>query len=194
MPSGRWRRWKIPWGRWWYRLDPRRFVRPNQKDRTGGVVDDETRGVAQAVRAETRTVTVAGHHQKVGALGDCSHNFALEPSPTMEELRVISSEPPRCGGQDLRGSPVREVLEAGGGPVPLEGAPEKAGGCSLGDIADIGRRDVEERDLRSWGDDFCGSVDAALPCPLNQPDNDPHGCIIPPISTTPIGPGWRRAA
>jgi len=61
------------------------------------VVDDEASGVAQAVRTETRTVTVAGHNQEIDALGGCADNFALNPSPAMNKLRILSSEP-RCRG------------------------------------------------------------------------------------------------
>lgn len=61
------------------------------------MVDDEASGVAQAVRTKTRTVTVAGHNQEVDALGDCANNFALNPSPTMNKLRALPSEP-RCRG------------------------------------------------------------------------------------------------
>ena len=98
-----------------YRLDARWLVRPHQQHRTRGVVDDEASGVAQAVRTETRTVTVAGHNQKVDALGDCADDFALDPSPTMEKLRVLPSEP-RCRGfQDLQGLLVRDLLETAAG-------------------------------------------------------------------------------
>ena len=53
--------------------------------------------LAQAVRTETRTVTVAGHNQEVDALDDCADNFALHSSPKMKKLGVLPSEP-RCRG------------------------------------------------------------------------------------------------
>jgi hypothetical protein len=68
MVPRRWRR---------NRLDARWLFRPHKQHRTRGVVDDEASGVSQAVRTETRTVTVAGHNQKVDAVGDCSEHFAL---------------------------------------------------------------------------------------------------------------------
>ena len=87
------------------------------------MVDDEASGVAQAVRTETRTVTVVGHNQEVNALGDCSDDFALNPSPTMNKLSVLPSEP-RCRGfQDLQGLLVRDLLEMADGPVRAKARP-----------------------------------------------------------------------
>jgi hypothetical protein len=80
-----------------YRLDARWLVWPHQQHGTRGVVDYEASGVAQAVRTETGTVTVAGHNQEVDALGDCGDNFALNPSPTMNKLGILPFEP-RCRG------------------------------------------------------------------------------------------------
>ena len=157
-----------------YRLDTWGLVRPHQQHRTRSVVDDEASGVAQAARTETRTVTVAGHNQKVDAFGDCADDFALNPSPTMKELRVLPSEPRCCGFQDLQGHLVRDLFETGCGRVPPESPTEQSGGCRFGDLADIGGRDVEERDLRVGGNDVGGGVEAPLPCALDQPDDDPH--------------------
>jgi hypothetical protein len=52
------------------------------------VVDDKARGRGQAVGPEARTVAVAGHHQKVDAMGDGADNLALDSPPTLEQLRV----------------------------------------------------------------------------------------------------------
>jgi hypothetical protein len=65
------------------------------------VVDDEAGDGAQAVRAQTRVVPVAGHHQKVDILGDCPNDFAFDPSPAMEELRILTAEPRRGGAKQL---------------------------------------------------------------------------------------------
>ena len=157
-----------------YRLDTRGLVRPHQQHRTRSVVDDEASGVAQAVRTETRTVTVAGHNQEVDVVGDCSDNFALHPAPKMNKLRVLPSEP-RCRGfQDLQGLLVRDLLKTADRPVRPESPTEQSGGCRFSDLADIGGRDVEERDLRVGGNDVGGGVEAPLPCALDQPDDDPH--------------------
>ena len=138
----RWRR---------YRLDARWLVRPHQQHGTSGVVDDEASGVAQAVRTKTRTVTVAGRNQKVDALGDRADNFALNPPPKMEELSVLSSEP-RCRGfQDLQSLLVRDLFETADRPVRPRSPPEQSGGCGFGDLADIGGRDVKERDTGVGG-------------------------------------------
>jgi hypothetical protein len=157
-----------------YRLDARWLVRPHQQHGTRGVVDNEASGMAQAVRTETRTVTVAGHNQDVDALGDCADNFALHSSPTMNKLSVLPSEP-RCRGlQDLRGLLVRDFLETADGPVPPKGPTEQTGSCRFGDLTDIGGRDMKERDARVGGNDPNGRVEAPSPCALHQPDNGSH--------------------
>ena len=138
------------------------------------MVDDETSGVAQAVRTETRTVTVASHNQEVDALGDCADNFAFDPSPKMKKLSVVPSEL-RCRGfQDLQGLLVRDLLKTADRPVRPKSPTEQSGGCPFGDLADIRRRDVEERDARVGGNDPNGGIEAPLPCALDQPDDNPH--------------------
>jgi hypothetical protein len=46
-------------------------------------------------------VAVAGHHQQIDVFGDGANDFALDPSPTMEELRILTAEPRRGGGEQL---------------------------------------------------------------------------------------------
>jgi hypothetical protein len=65
------------------------------------MVDDKPGRGTQAVRTQTRVVSVAGHHQQVDLLGDRPNDFALDPSPTMEELRILTAEPRRGGGEQL---------------------------------------------------------------------------------------------
>jgi hypothetical protein len=130
--------------------------------------------VAQAVRTETRTVTVAGHNQEVDALGDCADDFALNPSPKMNKLRVLPSEPPSRGFQDLQGLLVRDFFETADRSVHAKSPTEQSGGCGFGDLTGIGGRDMEESDPRVRGKDLGGSVEAPLPCPLDQPNNGPH--------------------
>jgi len=157
-----------------YRFDARCLVRPHQQHGTRGVVDYEASGVAQAVRTETRTVTVAGHNQEVDALGDRGDNFALNPSPTMNKLRVLPFEQ-RCRGlQDLRGFLIRNLLKTADRPSRPKSPTEQSGGCGFGDLAHIGGRDMEESDPRVGGKDLGGSVEASLPRPLDQPDDGPH--------------------
>jgi len=163
----------VPW-RWWYRLDARCLVRPHQQHGTRGVVDDEASGGAQAVRTETRTITVASHNQELYPLCYCADDLALYPPPTMNKLRILPSEP-RCRGlQDLQGLLVCNLLEMSGGSAHPKGPTEQSGGCRFGDLADIGGRDVEERDPRVGGKDPGGGIEAPLPCPLDQPDNGLH--------------------
>jgi hypothetical protein len=138
------------------------------------MVDDEASGVTQAVRTETRTVTVAGHNQEVGALRDCADDFALHLAPTMNKLRMLPCEPRRRGFQDLRGLLVLDLLKSADRPVRPKSPTEQSSGCSFGDLADIGGRDVEERDPRVGGKDLGCGVEAPLPCPLDQPDDGPH--------------------
>ncbi len=138
------------------------------------MVDDEASGVTQAVRTKTRTVTVASHNQEVHALGDRADNFALNPSPKMKKLSVLPSEPRCRGAQDLQGLLVRDLFETADGPVRPRSPPEQSGGCSFCDLADFGGRDVKEHDARVGGDDLGGGVETTLPCPLDQPNDDPH--------------------
>ena len=117
------RRRLVTWGRRWYRLDSRWLVRPDQQHGTWGVVDNEASGRAQAVRPETRTVAVSGHHEKLDVLCDGTDNFALDPSPTMEKFSVLPPEPLCRGFQDRRGRLVRDFLEVAGGPAAAQARP-----------------------------------------------------------------------
>ena len=164
---------------WWYRLDARYLVRPHQQHGTRRVVDDEASGVTQAVRTETRTITIAGHNQEVDALGDRADDFALNPSPKMKKLSVRPSKPHCRGLQDRRGLLVRDILEMASRPVHPKAPAEQSGSCSFGDLADVGGRDVEQRNLRVGGNDLSGGVEAALPRALDQPHNDPHSLNHP---------------
>jgi len=164
----------VPWGRRRYRLDARCLVRPHQQHGTRRVIDDEASGVAQTVRTETRTIAIARHNQEVYPIGDCADDLALYPSPTMNKLRILPSEPLCRGLQDLRGLLVRDLLEMAGGPVRPRSPTEQSRGCGFCDLADVGGRDVEERDLRVAGEDLGCGVEAPLPCPLDQPDDRPH--------------------
>src|SRR4051812_31239150 len=71
----RWRRWD--------RLDTRRRLRPDQQDRAGRVVDDETGLRREAVRPETRAVTVAGADQQIGAARG-AHHLVLDPAAAFD--------------------------------------------------------------------------------------------------------------
>ena len=135
----------------WYGLDARWLVRPDQQHRARGVVDDKACGRAQAVGTEARTVAVASHHKKVDSLGDCADNLALDPSSTMEQLRVLPPEPFCRAGHDRRGRLVSDLLEVTGGPVPPKGPPKQPGARGRGDFADIGGGDVKEPDICSGG-------------------------------------------
>ncbi len=143
------------------------------------MVHDEAGGVAQAVRAEARPVTVTCRHQQVNAPGNYDDNFTLDPAATMEQPDVLPPEPCRRGGEDRRSLLVLDVSKTAARTVPRQGPPEQPSRSRFGHFAHIGGRDVQERDLSVRGDDLGGSVDAALPCPLDDPDHDPHRCIIP---------------
>ena len=66
--------------RWWRdRLDPGCRVGPDQQDWAGSVVDDEAGCRAEACRAQTGAVTVAGCHQQVGGLGSLD-DHVLDPT------------------------------------------------------------------------------------------------------------------
>ena len=108
----------------------------------GAVVDDEAGGMAQAVRTETRTITITSHNQEVYAVGGSADDLALDPSPTMNKLRILPSEPLCCGLQDLQGLLVRDHLEVASGPVGPKSPTEQAGGRALGDLVDVRGRDM----------------------------------------------------
>jgi hypothetical protein len=146
------------------------------------VVDDEASGVAQAVWTETRTVTVAGHNQEVDAVGDCSDDFALHPAPKMNKLSVLPSEP-RCRGlQDLQGLLVRDLFETADRPVRPKAPTEQSGGCSFGDLAHIGGRDVEESDPRVGGKDLGGGTGGTVTTPRRR--NSDAGSSSPRLRST----------
>ncbi len=157
-----------------YRFEARCLVRPHQQHGTRGVVDDEASDVAQAVRTKTRTITISGHNQEIDVLGDDAEDFALHPSPTMNKLRVLTSEPPCRGFEDLQGLLIRHLVELADGAVRPKGPTEQSGACHVADLTDLGGRDVEERDLRAGGNDLSGGVETPLPCSLDQPDDGPH--------------------
>jgi hypothetical protein len=53
-------------------------------------------------------VTITRHHQQVDILGDRPDNFVFEPSVAMEELRILTAEPRRGGGEQ-RGRQTRRT-------------------------------------------------------------------------------------
>jgi hypothetical protein len=110
------------------------------------VVEDEPRGGSQAPRTQTRAVTVARYHQEVDVLSDGADNFALDPSLTLDKLHVLTAAPRRRGGEQLCGRLVRDVLELAGGFASSKRPPEQAARGRLGNLRDIGWRDVKERD------------------------------------------------
>jgi len=135
-------------GRRRYRLDTWWLIGPYQEHGTWSVVDNEPGGRAQAVRTQTGVVAVAGHDQQVDILGDCANDFTLDPSPTLEELRILTAQP-RCGvGEQLRCGVVGNVLEGASGSASRE-PPEQPGRGCVGKSGDVGGGDVEESDLGS---------------------------------------------
>ncbi len=81
------------------------------------MVHDEASGVAQAVGTKTRAFAIAGNNQEINALSDRADNFALNPSPKMKELGVLSSKQ-RCRSlKDLQSLPVRDLFEMAAGPL-----------------------------------------------------------------------------
>ena len=111
------------------------------------MVDDEASGVAQAVGAQTRAVTIARHHEEVDVLGEDGDDFALGPSPTVDELGVLAPEPFGRGDQELQSPVARAFLGAARGSVPRKTASQKPGGRRGSDFIDVGRLDVNQGDL-----------------------------------------------
>jgi len=112
------------------------------------VVDNEPGGRAQAVRTETGVVAVAGHDQQVDILGDGPNDLELEPSPTLEKLRIRTAQSSRGGSEQRRGGVVGNFLEGASGSASGE-PPEQPGRGRLGNSGDVGQGDVEESDLGS---------------------------------------------
>jgi hypothetical protein len=46
-------------------------------------------------------VAVAGHHQQIDVFGDGANDFALDPSPAMEQLHILTAQSRRGGGEQL---------------------------------------------------------------------------------------------
>ncbi len=100
------------------------------------MVDHETGGVPQAVRAEARAVPVARHHQEVDVLGN-GDDLPLGPAPAVEELGAFPPEPPCRGVQEVRGRLVADFVGLAPGFVPGKGSSEKGGGRRPRDLVYI---------------------------------------------------------
>ncbi len=101
------------------------------------MVDHETRRVPQAVRAETRAVSVARHHKEVHVSGDGGNDLALGAALSVKELGVRPPEPPRRSGQDVQSRLVSDFAGGRPGFVPGKGASQKARRGRLRDLVDI---------------------------------------------------------
>jgi hypothetical protein len=139
------------------------------------MVDDESGGVPQALRPEARVIAIAGHHQDIDTISHGAHHFALDAPATAEQLDIGMAETSSGGGKQLRRLVIGHIVVAAGGSAPGEAAPEEAGGRRVGDFGDIRGCDVQERESRIRGKVLHGSVDAALPGSLDNPDDDSHG-------------------
>ena len=135
-------------GRRRYRVDTGWLVGPHQQHRTRSVVDNEPGGRAQAVRTQAGVIAVAGHDQQVDILGDGPDDFTLDPSPTLEKLRILTAQSRRGGSEQRRGGVVGNFLEGASGSASRE-PPEQPGRGRLGNSGDVGGGDVEESDLGS---------------------------------------------
>ncbi len=107
MPVG-WRR--------GYRLDVGWLVRPDQQNRTRGVVDNEARGRTQAVGPQTRAVTVARDYEKIGILGG-ANDFALDPSLAMDQLGTLAAKARRRDREQARRLLTRDLFDPAAGWV-----------------------------------------------------------------------------
>src|SRR5579863_2776345 len=70
----------------WYRINARRLVRPDEHHRARSMVDDESSGMAQALRPESRTIAISGDDQDIHTLGNCAHHFLLDATTPAEPL------------------------------------------------------------------------------------------------------------
>ena len=159
------------------------------------MVDHEAGGVAQAVRAEPGAVARRAPPRGGRRPGRRRRRPRARPCPA---------------GGGARRPPVRAVVAAAARKSRAPGGPSSSRRCeglclekarprspavaACGDLVDVGRRDVKEGDLGTRQEGAGGRRRRTPPGALDHPDDGLHGCIIPPISTTPTGPGWRRAA
>ena len=139
------------------------------------MVDDESGGVPQALRSETRAIAVAGHHEDIDTVSHGTHHFAFDAPSTADQLGIRVAETSGSCGEQVRRFVVRDIVVAAVGSASWEAAPEQAGGRGVGGFGDIRRGDVQEGESRIRRKLVRGSVDAALPGSLNDPDDDAHG-------------------
>lgn len=128
--------------------EARWLIGPYQQHGTWSVVDNEPGGRAQAVRTQAGVIAVAGHDQQVDILSDGADDFTLDPSPTLEKLRILTAQSRRGGSEQRRGGVVGNFLEGASGSASRE-PPEQPGRGRLGNSGDVGGGDVEESDLGS---------------------------------------------
>jgi hypothetical protein len=174
--GGGWPRawWGWVWWRWRDRLDPGCFVRPDQQDRAGGVVNDEAGHRAQACWAEAGTVAVAGCHQQVGGPGGLDDDTLDPAGPCLAP--GLAPKPRRGGGQQLGGGLFRQHADPLG-RVPARSwaaTPEQPGQGASGGFRDLARGDVQQGDRSVGGQQRAGGIHAALPGALDQPDQHAH--------------------
>ena len=120
----------------WDRVDPGRGVRPDQEHRTWCVVDREPGRRPEALRPEPPPVTVAGDHEKVGAVGG-RHDLTLDPAvPMLPAHRATDADSRGVQQRDLRllVDPGDGVGRIGVGVTAAEQSGERAAGGFL-DVA-----------------------------------------------------------
>ena len=161
--------------RWRYRLNARCLVRPHQQHRTRRVVDDEASGVAQAVRTKTANGHRRGLQPRDRRPRRLRQQLRAQPVPDDEEAPYspVRATLPRA----FRISEASSSATSSKWPVGLCARKARPSNPAVAaSVISLTSEGVTWRrqDLRVGGKNLGGTVEAALPCALDQPDDNPH--------------------
>lgn len=155
--------------RWWDGGEVRHGHRPDQQDGTGGVVDDESAGRAQALGSKVGAVAVAGHDEQIGACGG-SDDFPVDASRPFHPA-APASQAFSGGVEELGGEGSAEVFQAGAGITVGVAAAEQTGVGAVRDAGCVGAAYVQQDKVGVGGGVPAGGIDAGRPGTFDNPDN-----------------------
>jgi hypothetical protein len=141
------------------------------------MIDDETSGMAKAVRTEPGTIPIARGHQKVSSAANLDHFTFGAPAP-VEELDSTATQTCRARRKKRRRlfcHSLSDVLSRVT-MMPVERAPEQPGRGRLGRITRFCGGNVEQGNggAGQAGEQVGRPLYATGPGAFDQPDHDPH--------------------
>jgi hypothetical protein len=157
----------------------------------GGVVDHKAGGVAEALRAKARPVPVSRQDKQVNSVGDGVDDFTFRAPAALQPLDALPAEAFCSRSKDGLARFVLGSLKTQGLPVALQRPPEQAGEGGFGEFFSVSGAHVEEGHVGVGRQCSVGGIDAALPGPLNEPDDGSHRSIIARRAGTCPEPGQR---